>query len=134
MPIPLRSPITSLGKVVEMTRFGGDLLHVSKRSLRNLWQEYRIYKDRLELKSWLLFRTLVIPSADILNIEVRPRFVMFELLRGKSLAYALAMKIDFSDFHTHVAIYRKSGLIKHIRITPNNPAEFVEICKTIMGQ
>ena len=117
-----------------MTRFGNDLLHVSKRSLRNLWQEYRIYKDRLELKSWLLFRTFIIHSADILNIEVRPRFVMFDLMRGKSLAYALAMKIDLSDLYTHVAIHRKSGLLKHIRITPNNPAEFVEICKAIMGK
>ena len=119
---------------MKTTRFGDDLLHVSKRSLRNLWQEYRIYKDRLELKSWLLFRTLTIHSADILNVEVRPRFVMYDLMRGKSLAYALAMKIDFSDFCTHVAIHRKSGLIKHIRITPNNPAEFVEIYKTIMGK
>ena len=118
-----------------MTKLGEDLLHVSKRSLRNLWQEYRIYEDRLELKSWLLLRTLVIPSTDILNIEVRPRFVMFDLLRGKSIAYTLLpMKIDFSDFHTNVAIHRKSGLIKHIRITPKNPAEFVEICKTIMGK
>ena len=88
----------------------------------------------MELKSWLLLRTLVIPSADILNIEVRPRFVMFDLMRGKSLAFALAMKIDLSDLYTHVAIHRKSGLLKHIRITPNNPSEFVEICKTIMGK
>lgn len=117
---------------MDLTKLREDLLYISKRSLRNLWQEYRIYKDRLELQSWLLFRTLVIPSADILHIEVRPRFVMFDLMRGKSLVYALAMKIDFSDFHTHVAIHRKSGLMKHIRITPNNPAEFMEICKTIM--
>jgi hypothetical protein len=59
---------------------------------------------------------------------------MFDLMRGKSLAFALAMKIDLSDLYTHVAIHRKSGLLKHIRITPNNPSEFVEICKTIMGK
>ena len=118
-----------------MTGFGEDLLYVSKRSLRNLWQQYRIYKDRLELGSWLLLRTLVIPSTDILNIEVRPRFVMFDILRGKRIAYSLwPMKIDFSDLFTNVAIHRKSGFIKHIRITPNNPAEFVEICRTIMGK
>ena len=117
-----------------MIRFGDDLLYVSKRSLRNLWQEYRIYKDRLELQSWLLFRTFIIQSADIMNIEVRPRFVMFDLMRGKSLAFALAMKIDLSDLYTHVAIHRRSGLLKHIRITPNNPSEFVEICKTMMGE
>lgn len=117
-----------------MTKFCENLLHVSKRSLRNLWQEYRIYKDRLELRSWLLLRTLVIPSADILNIEVRFRFVMFDLLRGKGIVYTLLpMKIDFSDLFTNVAIQRRSGLIKNIRITPNNPAEFVAICKTIMG-
>jgi hypothetical protein len=117
-----------------MIRFGNDLPYVSKRSLRNLWQEYRIYKDRLELQSWLLFRTFIIQSADIVNIEVRPRFVMFDLMRGKSLAFALAMKIDLSDLYTHVAIHRRSGLLKHIRITPNNPSEFVEICKTMMGE
>ena len=126
--------VSALGEVVETTRIGEDLVYTSERSLRNLWQEYRIYEDRLELKSWLLFRTLVIPLADILSIEVRPRFVMLDLHRGKSLAYALAMKIDLSDLYKHVAIHRKSGLMKHIRITPNNPAEFVEICKTIMGK
>ena len=119
---------------MDMIRFGDDLLYVSKRSLRNLWQEFRIYKNRLELQSWLLFRTFIIQSADIVNIEVRPRFVMFDLMRGKSLAYALAMKIDFSDFCIHVAIHRESGLIKHIRITPNNPTKFAEICKTTMGE
>ena len=117
-----------------MIRFGDDLLYVSKRSLRNLWQEFRIYKNRLELQSWLLFRTFIIQSADIVNIEVRPRFVMFDLMRGKNLAFALAMKIDLSDLYTHVAIHRRSGLLKHIRITPNNPSEFVEICKTMMGE
>jgi len=47
-------------------------IYVSRRTAASLWQEYRIFSDRLELQSWILFHTLLIPANEILDIEVRP--------------------------------------------------------------
>jgi len=47
-------------------------LYTSKPSARSLWQEYRVYQDRLELKFWLFLRTLNIPASKIVDIRVVP--------------------------------------------------------------
>ena len=36
------------------------------------WQQYRIYRDRLELQAWILFHTVVVPIGEIRAIDVRP--------------------------------------------------------------
>jgi hypothetical protein len=66
-------------------------LHVSRRMLASLWQEYRIYSDRLELQSWILFHTVVIPANEILDIEVRPS--VFSERKG----FVWGIKLDNSD-------------------------------------
>ena len=40
-------------------------LCASKRTGRSLWQQYRIYGHRLELQSWVLLHTVVIPANEI---------------------------------------------------------------------
>ena len=49
-------------------------LYVSKRSFKNLWQEYRIYPDRIELQCWIALHTLKIPVRDIVDIQIRSPF------------------------------------------------------------
>jgi len=105
-------------------------LYVSARSFRNLWQEYRIYTDRIELKSCVGRK--VIPAGDIVDIEVRPYMAIEDIFRGKGFRECLALKLDLADFYPHVAIHRRSGWFKHIRITPDDPDTFVRICKSIM--
>jgi len=105
-------------------------LYESRRLFRNLWQQYRIYADRVELR--LFGRGRVIPADDILDVEVRPAPVIGDLFRGKGFAYSFALKMDLADFFRHVAIHRRSGWIKHIRITPDDPEEFVRVCKSIV--
>jgi hypothetical protein len=78
--------------------------YVSPRSSRSIWQEYRIYPDRLELQCWVAFHTLVIPAEEIIEIEVRPPIVIADLFRGKSFLYSFPLKIDGADGHRHVAI------------------------------
>ena len=99
---------------------------------KSLWQEYRVYRDRLELQCKVALRTLVIPADEILDIQIRPPIVFADLFRGKGLVFAFPLKIDFADGHSHVAVKRKSGFMKHIRLTPDSPDKFVEACKTIM--
>jgi hypothetical protein len=105
-------------------------LYVSARSLRNLWQEYRIYADRIELKSFCGQK--IILAGDILGIEVRPRMVIGDIFRGKCFKESLALKLDLADLYPHVAIHRRSGWFKRIRITPDDPDAFVRIGKSII--
>ena len=105
---------------------------VSPRSSASIWQEYRVYPDRIELQCNVALHTLVIPADEILDIQIRPPLVFADLFRGKGFAYAFPLKIDWADMCRHVAIKRKSGFMKHIRFTPDDPDKFVEACKTIM--
>jgi hypothetical protein len=108
-------------------------IYTSKRTGRSLWQEYRIYPDRLELQSWLLFHTVVVPANQIQAVEIRPPVVLADLLRGKGFLFALwALKIDNADCCRHVAIKRKSGFMKRIRFSPDDPEKFVAVCQSIM--
>jgi hypothetical protein len=105
-------------------------LYVSGRLFRNLWQQYRIYADRIELRSCVGRK--VIRAEDIIDVEVRPPVVIGDLFRRKGLAQSFALKLDMADFFRHVAIHCRSGWIKHIRFTPDDPDTFVSICKSIM--
>ena len=107
-------------------------LYVSGRSFKNLWQEYRIYTDRIELKS--CFGRKIIRAGDILDIEVRPCMVIGDIFRGRGFKEVLALKLDLADLYRHVAIHRRSGWFKYIRITPDDPANFVRICKSIIDR
>ena len=99
---------------------------VSRRTPASLWQEYRIFSDRLELQSWILFHTIVIPAREILEIEVRPS--AFSLRKG----FTWGIKLDNSDLHRHVLVRRKTGFWKRLAFTPDNPDEFVRVCRSIM--
>jgi len=105
-------------------------LYVSKRLFRNLWQEYRVYADRIELRFWS-GRKLV-RTEDILDVEVRPPVVIGDLFRGKNFAQSFPLKLDLADLFHHIAIHRRCGWIKHVRFTPDNPDMFAGVCKSIM--
>ena len=101
-------------------------IYVSRRRPASLWQEYRIYPDRLELQSWLLFHTVVIPANDILEIEFRPS--AFSWRKG----FTWGIKLDMTDLCRHVLVRKKSGFWKCLAFTPEDPDEFVRVCKSIL--
>jgi hypothetical protein len=109
-----------------------DPIYVSPRSVKSFLQEYRIYPHRLELECWVALGTLVIPADEILEVEIRPPSIIGDLFRGKGFAYAFPLKMDCADMCRHVALRRKSGLMKCLRFTPDDPDRFVELCKTII--
>ena len=78
--------------------------------------------------------TIVVPANEIVDIQIRPPLVFADLLRGKGFAFSFPLKIDSADICRHVAIKRKSGFIKHIRFTPDDPDKFVDACKTIINK
>lgn len=101
-------------------------VYVARRTAANLWQEYRIFPDRLELQSWLLLHALVIPEKDILAIEVRPS--VFSGSKG----FTWGIKLDNADLCRHVLVRRKTGWFKRIAFTPDDPHEFVRICRSVL--
>jgi hypothetical protein len=99
---------------------------VSRRTPASLWQQYRIFPDRLELQSWAFFHTISIPVREILGIEVRPSVF------GGSKGITWGIKLDMTDLHRHVLIRRKTGFWKRIAFTPDNPDEFARVCQSVL--
>jgi hypothetical protein len=95
-------------------------IYTSKRTARSLWQEYRIYRDRLELQSWFLFHTIAVPANEIQAVEVRPPGPIW------------GVKLDNCNFCRHVLLIKKSGLFKRIGFSPDEPDKFVAVCQSIM--
>jgi hypothetical protein len=103
----------------------GSPIYISKRTGRSLWQEYRIYPDRLELQSWFLFHTLVVPANDIQAVEVRP-----SIFRGRD-GVIWGIKLDNCNLCRHVLLTKKSGRFKRIGFSPDDPDQFVAACRSI---
>ncbi|MDR3460596.1 MAG: hypothetical protein P4N60_24465 [Verrucomicrobiae bacterium] len=96
------------------------LLYASKRNAKSLWQQYRIYPDRLELQSWLLLHTLVVRADEIMAVEVR----------GAGLIWGI--KLDHCNLCRHVLLTKAAGCCKRIGFSPDDPDKFAAICKTIL--
>jgi hypothetical protein len=107
-----------------MTTSDDQPLYVSKPSAKNLWREYRLYADHLELDSvpWGLVR---VPLSDVRAVSIRPAFVVFDVIRGDYGLRELmrTVKLDFADLNEHVAL-EKTGFWKQFRITPDDPRAF----------
>jgi hypothetical protein len=102
-------------------------IYVSEKSAKNFWQDYRVYPDRIELRCWIVLKTFVIPAQDIVEIKIRPAFSLREDLKLNWWA----LKLDWSDLCEHVQIHRKTGWIRYLRITPDNPMNFVAACRSL---
>jgi hypothetical protein len=101
-------------------------IYVSKPSAKSLWQEYRLYPDRLELEMHL-YGPLSVPLKDISAISVRPALVIFDLVRGD---YGLkdmlrTVKLDLADLNQHVTIEKETGFWRQFRLTPDDSEEFI---------
>jgi len=105
--------------------------YASEKSAKNFWQDYRVYPDRIELRCWIVLKTFVIPAEDILEIKIRPAFSFLDLFRGKVKVLWWVIKLDWADLCEHVEIHRKTGWFKYLRITPDNPTNFVAACRAI---
>ena len=97
-------------------------LYASKRTAKSLWQQYRIYGDRIELQSWLLFHTIVVPANEIQGVEVRPSGLIW------------GVKLDNCNFCRHVLLTKKFGRFKKLGFTPDDPEKFAATCQSIVPQ
>jgi len=97
--------------------------YTSKSSLKSLWQEYRIYQDRLEFVT--LFGRMTIPFDQIERVEVAESDVK-GLLKGnlQLRGFRPALKLDWANFVEHVVLDKSTGAIHRILFTPDDPAAF----------
>lgn len=98
-------------------------IYTSKSTARSLWQEYRIYDDRLEFDT--LVGCMIIPLEQVEKISVSESEVK-GLFKGDLhlKGFRPALKLDWANFLEHVVLDKSSGLIRRILFTPNDPAAF----------
>lgn len=95
----------------------------SPSTVKSLWQEYRVYDDRVEFDTH--FGRLKVPFDSIERVDVRESDVK-GLLRGdlQLKNFRPALKLDWANFVEHVVIDTSTGLLRRILFTPEDPAAF----------
>ena len=106
-------------------------VYISKSSARSLWQEYRVYPDRLELKFWIFLTTLKIPAQKIVDVKVLSP-VLKNREKQKFLAWFWGLFLDWAAFNRHVLIETRSYFARYVHFTPDDPDLFASACKSML--
>ncbi len=98
-------------------------VYTSKSTVKSLWQEYRIYEDRVEFDTH--FGRLTIPFDQIERVDVSESEVR-GLLRGDLHLknFRPALKIDWANFLEHVVLDKNTGLVRRLLFTPQDVLGF----------
>ena len=97
--------------------------YTSKSTVKSLWQEYRVYSDRVEFRT--RFGNLTVPFDHVERVEVSESEVK-GLLRGDLhlRGFRPALKLDWANFLEHVVLDKDAGYVRRLLFTPYNPEEF----------
>jgi hypothetical protein len=95
-------------------------LYKSKRKFQNLWQEYRIFDDRVVLTTF--FTTITVPFEQVEGITVANSYK--EGLRAQMRGGRLGFKLDWADFYKHVVLDKVAGWFRHLAFTQDDPEIF----------
>lgn len=102
------------------------LQFVSKRTFKSLWQEYRIYKNRIEFGT--LLGILTVPFEEIERIDVAgseaKRLLKGDLMNLMNFRNVATLKLDWASFFKHVVIHKSTGKFRRILFAPEKPVEF----------
>ena len=102
-------------------------LYDSEPHARSLWQRYRVYADRVELDLHVP-GVWAISLDEIRSVELRPPLVLGDAVRGEYTLDELArtLKVDLADLCPHVALLKRGGVWRQIRLTPSDPSAFID--------
>jgi len=98
-------------------------IYVSKSTVKSLWQEYRIYGDRLEFDT--RFGNMTVPFDRVERIDISESEVR-GLLRGDLHLkdFRPALKLDWANFLEHVVLDKSEGCVRRVLFTPDDPVAF----------
>jgi hypothetical protein len=98
-------------------------MYTSKSSVKSLWQEYRIYGDRLEFST--LFGQMTIPLEQVERVAVSESELK-GLLKGDLHLknFRPALKLDWANFVEHIVLDKSAGRIRRVLFTPDDPNAF----------
>ena len=105
------------------------IIYKSKSSFKSIWQEYRIYDNRLEFDTYA--GLMQIPFEQIKSITVSESEIK-GLLKGDLHLkdFKPALKLDWANFVEHVVLDKNTGKIKRLLFTPDDPQVF----KTVLEE
>ena len=98
-------------------------IYTSVSTVKSLWQEYRIYNDRIEFGT--LLGQMTIPFDHIEQVYTSESEVE-GLLKGDLHLknFRPALKLDWANFVEHVVLDKSEGYIRRVLFTPDNPEVF----------
>ena len=97
--------------------------YTSKCSAKSMWQEYRIYGDRLEFSR--LFGHMTIPFERVERVAVSESELK-GLLKGDLHLknFRPALKLDWANFVEHIVLDKSAGRIRRVLFTPDDANAF----------
>jgi hypothetical protein len=95
----------------------------SPSTAKSLWQEYRIYEDRLEFET--IFGTMVVDFENVETIKIAESDVK-DLFHGDLHLnnFRPALKFDWANFVKHVVLDKSTGHVRRVLFTPEDPEAF----------
>jgi hypothetical protein len=102
---------------------GEEPIYTSKSTVKSIWQEYRVYSNRLELDT--VFGKMTIPFEHVESVEISESEVK-GLLRGDLHLknFRPALKLDWANFVEHVVVDKSEGYVRRLLLTPDDPRAF----------
>lgn len=103
----------------------GAPLYTSKSTVKSLWQEYRIFDDRVEFDT--KFGMMTVPFAHIESVEISESEVK-GLMRGDLhlKGFRPALKLDWANFVEHVVLDKSEGYVHRLLFTPDDLQAFTK--------
>lgn len=98
-------------------------VYTSESTVKSLWQEYRIYADRVEFET--PFGLMKVPFDQIEKVEVSESEIK-GLMKGDLhlKGFRPAFKLDWANFLEHVVLDKSEGVLRRVLFTPTDPEAF----------
>ena len=108
-------------------------LYTSKSTGRSLWQEYRIYKDRVEFDTFV--GKMEVPFEHIEQVFVSEGEAQ-GLIRGDLHLknFRPALKLDWANFTEHVVLDKSGGNIHRLLFTPEDCEGFKDALEAALAK
>lgn len=98
-------------------------IYTSKSTVKSLWQDYRIFEDRVEFDTH--FGMMTVPFDHIESLEILDSDVA-GLLRGdlRLKNFRPALKLDWANFVEHIVLDKSEGKVHRLLFTPDDLGAF----------